>query len=228
MKDLLAITAAHWGLAPPVLPLIVPGWRDSGPGHWQSLWADRLPGVSRVVQQDWVHPAREAWVETIAQHVRQSPLPVVIVAHSLGCIATVHLPRDVAQRVHAALLVAPADPERRAVLHDFAPVPHARLPYRSIVVASSNDAYCPARLAGAYARAWGSEFVRVPEAGHINVESGHGEWPLGLALLQTLLASQPAEYAWNDLFVRTSRARRHNRAHELCASPAPNASLHAM
>ena len=82
--------------------------------------------------------------------------------------------------------MAPADPERRAVLSSFAPVPFARLPYRSIVVASNNDPYCPVRLANAYARAWGSEFLRLQNAGHINVESGHGEWPLGLALLQSL------------------------------------------
>ena len=65
-------------------------------------------------------------------------------------------------------------------------MPHAGLPYRSIVVASSNDPYCPIRLAGAYARAWGSEFVRMQNAGHINIDSGHGEWPLGWALLQSL------------------------------------------
>lgn len=58
-----------------------------------------------------------------------------------------------------------------------------------MVVASNNDPFCPVRLAGAYARAWGSEFVRIPSAGHINVESGHGEWPLGLALLQSLLGA---------------------------------------
>jgi predicted alpha/beta hydrolase family esterase len=73
------------------------------------------------------------------------------------------------------------------VLADFAPAPCHKLPYRSILVASSNDPYCPIRLAGAYARGWGSEFVRVPDAGHLNVESGHGEWPLGLALLQSLV-----------------------------------------
>ena len=92
---------------------------------------------------------------------------------------------EVAAHIHGALLVAPADPERRAVLSDFAPVPYARLPYRSVLVASSNDPYCPIRLAGAYARAWGSEFVRLQDAGHINIESGHGEWPLGQALLQS-------------------------------------------
>ncbi len=168
--------------------VVVPGWRDSGAGHWQSLWAERLPHAIRVRQDDWMTPTRRAWVETLEQTVLDAPHPVVIVAHSLGCIATTHMGAEAAARVRGALLVAPADPERRAVLSDFAPVPYAVLPYRSILVASSNDPYCPVRLAGAYARAWGSEFVRLQQAGHINVESGHGEWPLGWALLQSLVA----------------------------------------
>jgi predicted alpha/beta hydrolase family esterase len=166
--------------------IIVPGWRDSGPGHWQSLWAERMQGAVRVLQDDWVTPKREAWVAALEKLVLESPGPVVIAAHSLGCIATAHLPEAAAARIRGALLVAPADPERRAALADFAPVPHARLPYCSILVASSNDPYCPVRLAGAYARAWGSEFVRMQNAGHINIDSGHGDWPLGIALLQSL------------------------------------------
>ena len=118
---------------------------------------------------------------------------MVLAAHSLGCITVAHLPAKAAARVQGALLVGPADPERRGALTDFAPVPFQKLPYRSILVASSNDPYCPVRLAGAYARAWGSEFVRVPDAGHINAESGHGDWPLGLVLLQSLtFVSVPA------------------------------------
>lgn len=166
--------------------IIVPGWRDSGPGHWQSLWAERMQGAVRVVQDDWITPNRAAWVATLEKLVLESPGPVIIAAHSLGCIATTHLPAAAVARIQGALLVAPADPERRAALSDFAPVPFAPLPYRSILVASSNDPFCPVRLAGAYARAWGSEFVRMQNAGHINIESGHGDWPLGLALLQSL------------------------------------------
>ncbi|WP_083686262.1 RBBP9/YdeN family alpha/beta hydrolase [Rhodoferax koreense] len=165
---------------------MVPGWRNSGPGHWQSLWTDRLAAVERVEQDNWVVPSKDAWVGTLARAILASPAPVVVVAHSLGCIATTHLPPEAANRIQGALLVAPADPERRSVLSDFAPVPYQKLPYRSVLVASSNDPYCPVRLAGAYARAWGSEFVRLQDAGHINVESGFGEWPLGLALLQSL------------------------------------------
>lgn len=176
--------------------VIVPGWRDSGPRHWQSLWAERLPCAVRVVQDDWESPTHRAWVDRLEATVLAAPHPVVIVAHSLGCIATVHLGPDAAARIQSALLVAPADPERRAALSDFAPVPYAPLPYRSMLVASANDPFCPIRLAGAYARAWGSEFVRLQHSGHINVESGHGEWPLGWALLQSLLAdAEPAPVA---------------------------------
>jgi predicted alpha/beta hydrolase family esterase len=167
--------------------IIIPGWRDSGPGHWQSLWAEQLPGALRVQQDDWITPARDAWVASITRTILAQPEPVVVAAHSLGCIATSHLPPEPVARIRGALLVAPADPERRGVLADFAPVPYQALPYRSIVVASNNDPYCPVRTAGAYARAWGSEFVRLQNAGHINVESGFGPWPLGLALLQSLV-----------------------------------------
>ncbi|MDP2017377.1 alpha/beta hydrolase [Hydrogenophaga sp.] len=172
--------------------IIIPGWRNSGPGHWQTLWSDALPCVLRVEQDDWVAPVRKSWVARLSETIEQVPGPVVVVAHSLGCIATTHLPASIAQRIQGALLVAPADPERRGVLVDFAPVPYQRLPYRSVLVASNNDPYCPVRTAGAYARAWGSEFVRLNEAGHINVDSGHGPWPLGLALLQSLGAEVPA------------------------------------
>ena len=167
--------------------IIVPGWRDSGPGHWQSLWADGLTHAVRVQQDDWMSPTRSAWVRSIGHTVLAQDGPVVLVGHSLGCIAITHLPPEVVIRVQGALLVAPADPERRAPLVDFAPVPYQPLPYRSKLVASSNDPYCSVRTAGAYARSWGSEFVRLQNAGHINVESGFGDWPLGLALLQSLV-----------------------------------------
>ncbi len=108
--------------------VIVPGWRNSGPGHWQSLWAQRVPGAVRVEmpEDDWQRPKRNVWVQAIARTIRTQPGPVVVAAHSLGCIATTHLPSDVARRVQGALLVAPADPERRGVLADFAPVPTSR------------------------------------------------------------------------------------------------------
>ena len=176
-------------MSSPIQTVIVPGWRDSGPGHWQSLWAESVVGAVRVSQDNWISPTRQAWVGRIAETILAQDGPVVLAAHSLGCIASTHLPPDAVARIQGALLVAPADPERRAPLVDFAPVPYQPLPYRSVVVASSNDPYCPVRTAGAYARSWGSEFVRLQNAGHINIDSGFGAWPLGLALLQSLVDS---------------------------------------
>lgn len=171
-----------------ITPVIVPGWKNSGLGHWQSLWAEHLPGVVRVdmADEDWQRPKQAVWLKAIEQTILAQPGPVVVVAHSLGCIATTMLSPAAVGRIRGALLVAPADPERRGPLADFSPVPFQPLPYRSIVVASTNDPFCPVRTAGAYARSWGSEVVRLQNAGHINVESGFGDWPLGLALLQSL------------------------------------------
>ena len=192
--------------------IIVPGWRNSGPDHWQSLWAQQLPHAERVEQDDWLVPHRDPWVAALEQLVLSRPEPVVLAAHSLGCITAAHMGPEASARVQGALLVAPADPERRAQLADFAPVPYAPLPYRSVLVASSNDPYCPIRRAGAYARAWGSEFVRLQNAGHINVESGFGDWPLGLALLQSLMQGDSWQPAQPRPVVRSPRPPRSPRA----------------
>ncbi|RZI94330.1 MAG: alpha/beta hydrolase, partial [Rubrivivax sp.] len=32
--------------------LLLPGWQNSGPDHWQSRW-ERLHGDERVEQHDW-------------------------------------------------------------------------------------------------------------------------------------------------------------------------------
>lgn len=174
--------------------LIVPGWQkeDSDTEHWQSLWAQRFVQAVYVSQHNRTPPLlRTAWVDRLAGAILEQPGPVVLAAHGLGCITATHLPPEAVARIQGALLVAPADPERRGALVDFAPVPYQPLPYRNIVVASSNDPFCPIRLASAFARAWRSELVRLPNAGHIDTASGHGAWPLGEALLQSLAGQQP-------------------------------------
>jgi predicted alpha/beta hydrolase family esterase len=172
--------------AEPLTTLLVPGWRGPGAGHWQALWAGSLAGVRLLAPDASAHPSRAAWVQAITRELLQAPGPVVLAAHGLGCLAAVQLDAQAARRVHGALLVAPSDPERRAAWTDFSPVPCERLPYRSIVVASTDDPHCPVRRAGAFARSWGSEFVRLQDAGHIDAEAGFGPWPLGLALLRSL------------------------------------------
>lgn len=172
--------------------LIVPGWANSGPDHWQSHWQSRL-GAQRVEQLDWDWPRRAAWVEGLRQAVDAATRPLVLVAHSLGCITVAHWAlqardaRYVRARIHGALLVAPADVERPGVsaeLADFAPAPRGRLPFPALVVASNDDPYCSLDAAIELARCWGAEAISLGKAGHINALSGHNFWTEGLHLLQ--------------------------------------------
>lgn len=170
-------------------PLIIPGWRNSGPDHWQSRWEATLPRALRVQQRDWEAPQLADWVATLSAVIEASSRPPLLIAHSLGCIAVSHLPFAMRDKIAGALLVAPADVERAGAsshLHSFAPVPLHTLPFPSVVVASSNDPYCAVARARGFAQAWGSRFELLDAAGHINTESGYGEWPEGLKILAAL------------------------------------------
>jgi uncharacterized protein len=169
--------------------LIVPGIGSSGPAHWQSLWEVSEPTFRRVEMPSWDQPELQGWLTALASAIQDvGGLPLVI-AHSLGCLAVAHHAAR-GGRVRAALLVAPPDPDAPAfpeAARSFAPLPLARLPFRTRVVASRNDPYSCMDFAKRCARAWGSELVDVGLAGHINAESGLSEWPAGRALLADLL-----------------------------------------
>src|SRR5207248_9590649 len=66
--------------------LTVPGLDGSGPEHWQSLWERRLNRCERVQMGDWANPQRSKWIRRLDQEIRSSPAPVLIAAHSLGCL----------------------------------------------------------------------------------------------------------------------------------------------
>ncbi len=170
-------------------PIIVPGWKNSGPDHWQSRWAALLPLAVRLEQRDWQNPVAAQWIASLAAEVDRARSPVLLVAHSLGCLVSAALPVPLRAKVAGALLVAPADVERADTpdcLRSFAPVPRQPLPYQSVVVASDDDPYCSLDRARAFAGDWGSRIVILSGAGHINADSGLGDWPQGLKLLGAL------------------------------------------
>lgn len=172
--------------------LIVPGYTNSGPGHWQTLWQQSMPEARRVEQQDWNRPNVTAWPRAIEEAVRVAKRPVVLVAHSCGVTAVALWAAAHTARAAGAFLVAPADPDSAAAddaVRVFAPVPQQQLPFRSVVVASDDDPYCSLARAKDYASAWGSMFVSAGSAGHINTASGHGPWPEGLRLLSAFCSS---------------------------------------
>jgi uncharacterized protein len=175
-----------------IYTLVLPGLHDSDPEHWQSRWeaGPAAETIHRVIQDDWVTPRCADWVAKLDEVLALRGLGAVLVAHSAGCALVSHWAAGRSQRhVHGALLVAPSDPEASSFPSGptgFAPMPLQRFPFRSIVVASSNDPFVTVSRAQAFAKAWGSEFVMIGKAGHINSDSALGNWPKGLALLRDL------------------------------------------
>ena len=179
-------------MPPPLRFLLLPGWLDSGPTHWQSRW-EALHGCERVQQDDWVWPRRGDWMARLDEVLQADLRPTALIAHSLGChlIAAWAAHSQHAAHVRAALLVAPPDAEREDMppnLFNWRPIVRAKLPFASLAVITSDDPYCTSGRAAAMARDWGSAVTTIGPRGHINGDSGLGDWPEGWALLQSIAA----------------------------------------
>ncbi|MFN4206127.1 MAG: RBBP9/YdeN family alpha/beta hydrolase [Agrobacterium albertimagni] len=171
--------------------LIVPGYTNSGPDHWQTRWEGKLSTARRVEQAEWSKPVRDDWVARVAEEVNAATKPVVLVGHSLGVPAIVHAIPEMKKKVAGAFLVAPPDvsnPEIRPKhLMTFGPYPRLTLPFPSLLIASRNDPFGEYAHAEDIADAWGSFLIDAGESGHINAESGHGPWPEGTMVFAQFL-----------------------------------------
>lgn len=170
--------------------LTLPGWQGSRADHWQSRW-ERLCGYQRVEQHDWLQPRRGDWMARLEEVLLSEPSPALLVAHSLGChlVAAWAAHSRHTARVQAALLVAPPDTERPDMppqLHTWRPIVRTRLPFPATVAASSDDPYCTTARAAEMAQAWGASLWTAGPLGHLNADSGLGDWPQGLQLLHDL------------------------------------------
>ncbi len=170
------------GLSPVVLT--VPGLGGSGPSHWQTLWEESRPDTRRVELGMWNTPHRNAWVTKLDLAIRSAQAPVVLAAHSLGCLAVAWWAELSGQPygapVAGALLVAPADVDRANApdeLKAFGPTPAKPLPFPSILVASTDDPWIDPQRAHDLAGAWGSVFVEAGQQGHLNAGAGSAGGP---------------------------------------------------
>lgn len=188
--------------------LILPGWNNSGPTHWQGRWPvlhAEAARFTRVEQDDWHQPLRGDWMmrldETLLAEVPLGAEPAVLVAHSLGChlVAAWAAHSQLTGRVRAALLVAPPDLDGADAaltvppqLHGWRRVVRQRLPFPALMLASDNDPYGTLVRSEGLAADWGADFASLGPAGHVNPDSGHGDWPEGWARFTHWLATLPA------------------------------------
>ena len=169
--------------------LIIPGLGNSGPQHWQSLWENKF-NFTRIEQQEWDTPVCADWIENINSEVsKHDPADVILVGHSLACSTIAYWAQKFNVKIKGALLVGPSDTEADTYppgTTGFKPVLLNTLPFKTIVVASTNDFYVKFDRAELFAGSWGSELINIGDAGHINVSSGFGEWNEGLEILKRL------------------------------------------
>ncbi|MFC9788162.1 RBBP9/YdeN family alpha/beta hydrolase [Rhodococcus sp. NPDC127528] len=177
--------------------VIVPGLRDHVADHWQTLLAAKLDRVRTVppLEHDKLSlAARVAALDAVLADVHG---PVVLVAHSAGCMITVHWAQRPTRPIQGALLATPADleqplPEGYPTFEDLAshgwhPIPRGRLPFPTIVAASDNDPLGGHRRIAGMAETWGSRLVDLGDVGHLNPASGYGYWPQAEELLADLM-----------------------------------------
>jgi predicted alpha/beta hydrolase family esterase len=168
---------------------VLPGLHNSGPRHWQTRW-EKLYGFTRIHQRDWDTPDKDDWIHTINEVIAAfPPEKVVLIEHSLACCTVAHWAHRYGLGIRGALLVAPSDIEAPTYppgTTGFDPMPLQPLPFPSIVVASSDDEYVNPDRSAWFAKKWGSSLADIGKKGHINSDSGLGDWPEGYKILQQL------------------------------------------
>lgn len=177
--------------------VLVPGLRGHVEDHWQTRLAVAVPYARTVPPLGRTEPSLLARVRLLDRIVDDVDGPVVLVAHSAGCLVAVHwAATHRGSKVRGALLATPPalatelPPEYPSIRqlrdHGWLPIPRRPLPFPSILAASTDDPLGnPVRLQ-ALARAWGSRWHSLGAVGHLNPASGYGDWAEAEELIREL------------------------------------------
>lgn len=179
-----------------VTVLFVPGLRDHVADHWQTLLAAEIPGSVTVEPLTHDRLSKEARVNALDVALNEIKGDVVIAAHSAGALMVANWALAPTRRVRGALLATPADVENPLPpgypayedlkANGWVPIPRRLLPFRAIVVASTNDPLAEFDKVAGLARAWGAELHNAGDVGHLNPAAGYGRWEGALPLLERL------------------------------------------
>lgn len=173
------------------VPLVVlHGWQGSGDGHWQQWLVRQLTEAGRDVRfptladpdvpvlADWLADLRSALVGL-------PPDGYDVVAHSLSAVLWLHHaadPGDSPRPARVALVSPPSPHCDIPEIAAFFPPPMdidavRRAADGTVLIAGDDDPYTPEGITAAYGLPLKMATTVIADGGHINVESGYGEWP---------------------------------------------------
>ena len=167
--------------------VFVPGYGNSLGDHWQMQWFKKIPHSHWVEQSDWDAPEKSAWVSGLQNTLTNIQDPIILVAHSLGCLTIAEWAQQHHATILGAYLVAVPDPTAPGfptAISGFQQLPLNSLPFPSKIIASTNDPYCSKERSEYFAQAWGSELSFIGDQGHINASAGFGAWEEGFKEFQ--------------------------------------------
>jgi len=164
--------------------LFLHGWGGSDAPHWQAWAAGELAkdyGQVAFPLLDNPHfPTKNRWMKQFKQLLTEFK-PDTVVCHSLANTVWFHLCNEgEIARVKRLLLVAPprVDLELETIKTFFPVTPPTNLYADEVMLVTSNtDPYMREEEAIALQANLDVEMLVLDDAGHINAESGYGEWP---------------------------------------------------
>jgi len=177
----------------PMRIVMVPGIDGSDEAHWQSHWEASLGCTARrIAPSSWSAPDLTDWSGAISDAVALADADVVLVAHSLGCLAVTHWLTEAVDGVGGVFLVAPPDPTGlnfpATAAPTFTSVDLGAVGAPGLVVTSDDDPYCDPNAAARLCNSWQLPRISLGNHGHLNSGSGLGSWETGWNLLTAFVA----------------------------------------
>ena len=164
--------------------LLLHGWGGSNFPHWQSWLAGELAkdygNVSFLRFSNYDFPNFSTWKKELTTHLEDFK-PDIVICHSVANTLWFHLCNTNAiEKVQKLYLVAPPSKKCDIVeLESFFPLemPKNAHANETILVTSTDDPYMSMDEAKELQDSLGVEMIVLENAGHINADSGYGEWP---------------------------------------------------
>ena len=164
--------------------LLLHGWGGSDFPHWQSWLASEVAKEYGCVDflrlPDFDYPDKKRWMEYASKEINEIA-PDIVICHSLGNTLWFHMCNEgmIEKDIEHLLLVAPPSMQCSiGELESFFPVSppkhlHAK---KALLIVSDNDPYMDMQEALSLQNTLDIPMEILRDAGHINAESGYGEW----------------------------------------------------
>jgi len=165
--------------------LILHGWGGSDTPHWQAKLASKIAQnygtVSFPLLDNCHFPSKNRWLKQV-KGILEDFKPTTVVCHSLANTLWFWLCQEEdMQTVKRLFMISPPSLNTdEKIINTFFPCPLPKNIYAEEVhiVLSTNDPWASVEESKNIASHYNAKFTTIKDAGHINADSGYGEWRL--------------------------------------------------